>query len=162
MVKNLSKKLPSINIQELLEEYKRFLVIKGVAKDTAAPIQLSPSALIEQVWHQHLLHTAKYREEDEDDEAHNLSGTQAMMLLHQYLQKIPVDRFSGLGHPSSSLSGYLATHTPAAPQDTSPHPCGGQGQHNSMGRKVSHRGILYKQDGGDGYLYLRKDGDVGS
>ena len=114
-------------MQELLEEYKRFLVVKGVAKDTAAPIQLSPSALIEQVWHQHLLHTAQYREEDEDDEAHNLSGTQAMMLLHKYLQKIPVDRFFGLGHPSSSLSGYLATHTPAAPQDTSPHPCGGQG-----------------------------------
>ena len=56
------KKLPSVNIFELLEEYRRFLIIKVVARDTAAPINLSPSALIDKVWHEHLQHTAKYRE----------------------------------------------------------------------------------------------------
>jgi len=55
----LSSKLPpSVDIKQLLEEYKKFLVIKVIAKDT----QCSPSALIDQVWHAHILHTAKYRD----------------------------------------------------------------------------------------------------
>ena len=54
----LSKLPPSVDIKQLLEEYKKFLVIKVVAKDT----QCSPSALIDQVWHEHILNTAKYRD----------------------------------------------------------------------------------------------------
>lgn len=61
LVQSLSDKLPSVDIAELLEEYKKFLAIKVIAKDATAPIHLSPSALIDQVWHQHLLHTAQYR-----------------------------------------------------------------------------------------------------
>jgi len=59
LVAPLSSKLPpSVDIKQLLEEYKKFLVIKVIAKDT----QCSPSALIDQVWHAHILHTAKYRD----------------------------------------------------------------------------------------------------
>jgi len=61
LLQNLSEKLPPVNISELLEEYKKFLAIKVIAKDASAPIHLSPSALVEQVWHLHLLHTAEYR-----------------------------------------------------------------------------------------------------
>jgi len=61
LAQSLSDKLPSVDIVELLEEYKKFLAIKVIAKDATAPIHLSPSALIDQVWHQHLLHTAQYR-----------------------------------------------------------------------------------------------------
>ena len=59
LVPPLSSKLPPfVIIKQLLEEYKKFLVIKVIAKDT----QCSPSALIDQVWHEHILHTAKYRD----------------------------------------------------------------------------------------------------
>jgi len=61
LVQNLSDKLPSVNIPQLLEEYKKFLAIKVIARDATDPTHLSPSALIEQVWHLHLLHTAQYR-----------------------------------------------------------------------------------------------------
>jgi endoribonuclease Dicer len=107
-----------------------------------------------------------------------VSGTQAVMLLHQYLQKIPVDRFTRLT-PSWSFSFkeasrnsnqvflliillslrsdnvvsvktvfwswasillalWLRGHGAAAPQDTSPHPCGGQGEvEEGVGQEVS-------------------------
>ena len=58
---SLSDKLPFVDIFELLQEYKKFLAIKVIAKDATAPIHLSPSALIDKVWHLHILHTAKYR-----------------------------------------------------------------------------------------------------
>ena len=53
-----SKLPPSVDIKLLLEEYKKFLVIKIISKDT----QCSPSFLVDQVWQVHILHTAKYRE----------------------------------------------------------------------------------------------------
>eukprot|EP00092_Neocalanus_flemingeri_P003303 GFUD01003536.1.p1 GENE.GFUD01003536.1~~GFUD01003536.1.p1 ORF type:complete len:245 (-),score=55.02 GFUD01003536.1:78-812(-) len=57
----LSASLPSVNIPQLLLEYKKFLAIKAISKDTSVPALLSPSALIDQAWHAHLLHTAQYR-----------------------------------------------------------------------------------------------------
>ena len=63
LVPTLSSKLPSsVDIKQLIEEYKKFLVIKIISKDTQCPLNLSPSSLIDQVWHEHILHTAKYRE----------------------------------------------------------------------------------------------------
>ena len=56
----LSQSLPSVNIPELLEEYKKFLAIKVIAGDTSEPLLLSPSALVDQAWHAHLLSTASY------------------------------------------------------------------------------------------------------
>ena len=53
---------PSVDMKQLIEEYKKFLVIKVISKDTQCPLNLSPSSLIDQVWHEHVLHTAKYRE----------------------------------------------------------------------------------------------------
>ena len=51
----------SINPNVLFREYKRFLAIKVIAEDTEAPFSLSPSAVVDQVWHQHILHTKQYR-----------------------------------------------------------------------------------------------------
>ena len=56
----LSQSLPAVNIPELLEEYKKFLAIKVIAGDTSEPLLLSPSALVDQAWHAHLLSTASY------------------------------------------------------------------------------------------------------
>ena len=57
----LSESLPFVNIPQLLLEYKKFLAIKTISKDISDPILLSPSALVDQAWHAHLLHTAQYR-----------------------------------------------------------------------------------------------------
>jgi len=57
----LTAKLPSVNIPQLLLEYKKFLSLKVISKDTSDPMFLSPSALVDKVWHVHLLHTAQYR-----------------------------------------------------------------------------------------------------
>ena len=63
LVPILSSKLPtSVDIKKLIDEYKKFLVIKVVSKDTQCPMSLSPSSLIDQVWREHILNTAKYRE----------------------------------------------------------------------------------------------------
>ena len=97
------------------------------------------------------------------------------MLLHQYLQKIPVDRFTRLtpawsvrearrdpnqvflivfcslgsdnvvsvksiffSWASYLLALWLRGHRAAAPQDTSPHPCDGQGEiEEGVGQEVS-------------------------
>jgi len=57
----LTATLPSINIPHLLIEYKKFLALKVISGDTSDPMFLSPSALVDQAWHAHLLHTAQYR-----------------------------------------------------------------------------------------------------
>ena len=58
----LSRSLTYVNIPELLEEYKKFLTIKVIAKDTTEPLFLSPSGLIGQVCQAYLLSTARNRE----------------------------------------------------------------------------------------------------
>jgi len=62
VVQSLTDTLPNVDIMELIQEYKKFLAIKVIAKDATDPIRLSPSALIDQVWHIHILHTVSYRE----------------------------------------------------------------------------------------------------
>jgi len=57
----LTATLPSVNVPQLLIEYKRFLALKVISEDTSDPMFLSPSALVDQAWHAHLLHTAQYR-----------------------------------------------------------------------------------------------------
>ena len=54
-------RLSSVNTLQLLVEYKKFLAIKVISKDTPDPSNLSPSALIDEAWHSHILYTAKYR-----------------------------------------------------------------------------------------------------
>jgi len=58
----LSRSLPLVDIPQLLNEYKKFLAIKVIARDTSEPLLLSPSALLERVWQAHVLSTASYRD----------------------------------------------------------------------------------------------------
>merc|ERR1712112_705189 len=46
--------------ENLLSEYRRFLALKVISGDTSTPMMLSPSPLIDQVWHIHLLMPAHY------------------------------------------------------------------------------------------------------
>ena len=46
--------------EPLLEEYRRFLAIKVIFGDTKLPPRFSPSAIINQVWHCHLLLSRHY------------------------------------------------------------------------------------------------------
>ena len=76
--------LPSVDIPQLLLEYKKFLAIKVIAEDTSAPLLLSPSILIDQVWHAHLLDTAKYRAACSELGVtidHNPAGAEDMVLV---------------------------------------------------------------------------------
>jgi len=58
----LREKCPrGFNLLRLLEEYKRFLAIKTISGDTEEPLSLSPSALVDLVWHEHILHSRQYR-----------------------------------------------------------------------------------------------------
>jgi len=52
--------LDSYEIKQLIEEYKKFLALKVIAGDTDTPTDLSPSPLIDQVWHAHLLESKQY------------------------------------------------------------------------------------------------------
>ena len=55
----LSSKLPtSVDVKKLIQEYKKFLVIKVVSKDTQCPVILLPSSLIGQVLTENILNTA--------------------------------------------------------------------------------------------------------
>ena len=60
LVPTLNNLLPNDNIQGLLMAYKKFLAIKVVCGDNASPHQLSPSPLVDQVWHLHLQHPGFY------------------------------------------------------------------------------------------------------
>ena len=60
LVPTLSNMFPSENIPGLLTAYKKFLAIKVLTGDTACPQQLSPSPLVDQVWHLHLQHPGLY------------------------------------------------------------------------------------------------------
>jgi len=46
--------------EALLQEYRRFLAIKVIFGDTKLPLSLSPSAIIDQVWHIHMLMPGNY------------------------------------------------------------------------------------------------------
>ena len=42
------------------EEYKKFLLLKFAMEDTATPAILSPSEIVDQVWHVHLMRPTVY------------------------------------------------------------------------------------------------------
>lgn len=46
--------------ENLIAEYRRFLALKTIFRDTLPPLSLSPSAIIGQVWHLHLLTPVHY------------------------------------------------------------------------------------------------------
>ena len=43
-----------------LVEYFRFICLKAMEKDVDSPMKLSPSPLIDEIWHYHLLHPTNY------------------------------------------------------------------------------------------------------
>jgi len=58
----LSKILPiGTNLDELLDAYKKFLALKVLCGDTSVPQKFSPSPLVDQVWHAHLMRPRLYR-----------------------------------------------------------------------------------------------------
>lgn len=48
--------------EELILEYKRFLILKYNNGDYDEPFELSPSYDVDRIWHKHILHTKKYQE----------------------------------------------------------------------------------------------------
>ena len=46
----------------VVEEYKKFLHLKSLMNDTEVPAILSPSQLVDQVWHVHMMRPIMYRE----------------------------------------------------------------------------------------------------
>jgi len=62
LVPMLSRKVPkALNLNELVKEYKRFLALKVIFEDFEEPFTLSPSALVDLVWHLHISYTKQYR-----------------------------------------------------------------------------------------------------
>ena len=59
-VRESFKYLGDDEVKELIEEYKKFLCIKVFSKDIDLPYRCSPSAVIDQVWHAHILETESY------------------------------------------------------------------------------------------------------
>jgi len=58
----LTRMLPACtDIAALLDAYKKFLVLKVVCNDIRTPQEFSPSALVDQVWHAHMMHPRLYR-----------------------------------------------------------------------------------------------------
>jgi len=56
------RELTGVNIDELVQEYRRFLALKVLYKDTATPTDLSPSALVDLVWHTHMNNPSHYQD----------------------------------------------------------------------------------------------------
>ena len=48
-------KMSLIIMKELVSEYKKFLAVKVYLNDVDIPYRCSPSPLIDQVWHLHLM-----------------------------------------------------------------------------------------------------------
>jgi len=58
----LARVLPAdTDISALLDAYKKFLVLKVLCDDIRTPQRFSPSALVDQVWHAHMMHPRLYR-----------------------------------------------------------------------------------------------------
>ena len=52
---------PGVDAGELLDAYKKFLVLKVTCGDTRVPQKFSPSPLVDQVWHRHMMHPVLYK-----------------------------------------------------------------------------------------------------
>ncbi|ORZ30985.1 hypothetical protein BCR44DRAFT_1443619 [Catenaria anguillulae PL171] len=59
VTRRLEAKYPTLDIQLMVKDYRRFLVLKYEHRDENAT-HLSPSPLIDQVWHEHVLDTQSY------------------------------------------------------------------------------------------------------
>ena len=58
---HMSTIVPRVDIPDLLIEYKKFMALKIISNSASNPKHLSPSPLVDKVWHIHLLHTVEYR-----------------------------------------------------------------------------------------------------
>ena len=59
-LRRLSEQLKGVNIEKLVQEYRRFLAVKVIYRDTGIPTDLSPSALVDLVWHTHISNPGHY------------------------------------------------------------------------------------------------------
>ena len=59
---NFLDTIPASLRKESIEEYKKFLQLKILMKDTKTPAILSPCEFVDIVWHTHLLMPIKYSE----------------------------------------------------------------------------------------------------
>ena len=58
---DLGKTLPpGTDVDQLLDAYKKFLALKVICGDTTVPQKFSPSPLIDQVWHRHMMYPSLY------------------------------------------------------------------------------------------------------
>ena len=58
---HLGKTLPpGTDVDQLLDAYKKFLALKVICGDTTVPQKFSPSPLIDQVWHRHMMYPHLY------------------------------------------------------------------------------------------------------
>ena len=58
---HLGKTLPpGTDVDQLLDAYKKFLALKVICGDTTVPQKFSPSPLIDQVWHRHMMYPSLY------------------------------------------------------------------------------------------------------
>ena len=57
---SVEKMFPNIDTASILTAYRKFLAIKTVFGDTSCPQELSPSPLVDQVWHLHLQRPGLY------------------------------------------------------------------------------------------------------
>merc|ERR1719309_681394 len=59
-LRSLSQQLKGVNIERLVQEYRRFLAVKVIYRDTGIPTDLSPSAVVDLVWHTHINNPGHY------------------------------------------------------------------------------------------------------
>ena len=58
---HLGKTLPpGTDVDQLLDAYQKFLALKVICGDTTVPQKFSPSPLIDQVWHRHMMYPSLY------------------------------------------------------------------------------------------------------
>ena len=58
---NLKGIIPTDRVDVIINEYKKFMVLKNISSDWDAEM-LSPAPAIDMAWHEHILDTANYRE----------------------------------------------------------------------------------------------------
>jgi len=60
---HLGETLPParLHVDELLDAYKKFLALKVICGDTRVPQKFSPSPLVDQVWHRHMMYPGHYK-----------------------------------------------------------------------------------------------------
>ncbi|ORZ30986.1 hypothetical protein BCR44DRAFT_46451, partial [Catenaria anguillulae PL171] len=59
LTRRLRSTYPTLDVDMLVSEYRRFLLLKYASRDEHATL-VSPSPMIDQVWHEHILETRSY------------------------------------------------------------------------------------------------------